>query len=267
MERYFKIGEIAKLYGIGTDSIRHYEQLGLIHPIRDTNGYRLYHIDEIWRMNVIRDLRGLGFSLEDIRQYLDNRSIDTTLALLEKELKEIDRHFASLKRLQSNVHKRISAITTARDKAIGVVEEAFFPTRFCHEIVQPFREDAQMDMLIKKLLNHIHNRLSIIGNTHIGCTMNRDSVLAGDYHQYQSVFIIDDPQEATNGTLPQGKYLTLRYHGSTRNGDQFVPKLFAYASEKNYTLTGDILELILIDIHEASNYGEHITELQALISP
>ena len=78
MKQYFKIGEISKLYQIGVDSLRYYEELGLLTPKRGKNGYRLYRLDDIWRLNVIRDLRGLGFSMERIREYLTNRSIDTT---------------------------------------------------------------------------------------------------------------------------------------------------------------------------------------------
>ena len=42
MKDYYKINEIAKLYGIGVDSLRYYERLGILKPRRDTNGYRLY---------------------------------------------------------------------------------------------------------------------------------------------------------------------------------------------------------------------------------
>ena len=41
MKDYYKINEIARLYGIGQDSLRYYERLGLLSPRRDTNGYRL----------------------------------------------------------------------------------------------------------------------------------------------------------------------------------------------------------------------------------
>ena len=57
MKDYYKISEISKLYGIGVDSLRYYERLGLIHPKRDTNGYRLYHLKDIYKLNLIRDLR------------------------------------------------------------------------------------------------------------------------------------------------------------------------------------------------------------------
>lgn len=42
MKKYFKIGEIAKLYHIGTDSLRYYEKLGILTPKRSENDYRLY---------------------------------------------------------------------------------------------------------------------------------------------------------------------------------------------------------------------------------
>ncbi len=37
MKNYYKISEISKLYNIGPDSLRYYEQLGILKPKRDTN--------------------------------------------------------------------------------------------------------------------------------------------------------------------------------------------------------------------------------------
>ena len=64
MGKYFKIGEISRMYHIGTDSLRYYEKLGILKPKRGENQYRLYRTEDIWRLNVIRELRELGFSLE-----------------------------------------------------------------------------------------------------------------------------------------------------------------------------------------------------------
>ena len=54
MKKYFKIGEISRIYDIGVDSIRYYEEIGIIKPERSESGYRLYSIHDIWRLNVIR---------------------------------------------------------------------------------------------------------------------------------------------------------------------------------------------------------------------
>ena len=39
-EKYYTIGEIAKLYHLGVDTIRYYEEKGILKPNRGENGYR-----------------------------------------------------------------------------------------------------------------------------------------------------------------------------------------------------------------------------------
>ena len=57
MKDYYKIGEISKIYGIGRDSLMYYEEIGILNPFRDSNGYRLYSITDIWKLNLIKELR------------------------------------------------------------------------------------------------------------------------------------------------------------------------------------------------------------------
>ena len=73
MKDYYKINEIARLYGIGVDSLRYYEKLGILKPRRDTNGYRLYNLKDMYKLNVIRDLRRLDFSMQQIKDYWKGR--------------------------------------------------------------------------------------------------------------------------------------------------------------------------------------------------
>ena len=61
----FKIGELSKLFDIGVDSIRYYEKVGILHPVRnDENNYRMYTIDDVRRLALIRELLGLSFSTD-----------------------------------------------------------------------------------------------------------------------------------------------------------------------------------------------------------
>ena len=63
MKQYYRIGEISALYNIGTDSLRYYEELGILKPRRDSNGYRMYSINDIRTLNILRELRAIGFSI------------------------------------------------------------------------------------------------------------------------------------------------------------------------------------------------------------
>ena len=95
---YFKIGELSKLFDIGVDSIRYYEKVGILHPVRnDENNYRMYTIDDVRRLALIRELLRLSFSTDQIREYDEDRNVDSTTSLLRAELDVVDAEIANSK--------------------------------------------------------------------------------------------------------------------------------------------------------------------------
>ena len=95
MKKYYKINEIAKLYNIKTDSLRYYEEVGLICPMRSKSNYRLYTLNDIYILNIIRDCLKLGYDTHQIKEYLDNRSVNNTIVFLKEEerlIQTIDRY-------------------------------------------------------------------------------------------------------------------------------------------------------------------------------
>lgn len=62
---------VAKRAGIGPETLRFYEQKGLLGtPLRNASGYRLYGTADLERLAFIRRAQELGFSLQDIKQLL-----------------------------------------------------------------------------------------------------------------------------------------------------------------------------------------------------
>lgn len=168
MKQFFKINEISKLYNIGPDSLRYYEKLGLLAPKRGKNNYRLYTLDDLWRLNIIRDLRRLGFPMEKIREYMDNRSVENTRKLLTEELDVIHQQIQELNRLQKNVEERLLTLSGAEDQALLKIRLQTFPDRYCHTLHIPYHTDEEMDLLVKQLLNKNTENLYIISNHNIG---------------------------------------------------------------------------------------------------
>jgi DNA-binding transcriptional MerR regulator len=65
------IGEVAKLIGISSKTIRYYHEIGLLaEPKRTEGGYRLYTAQDLLRLQRIRRLRSLGLPLERIKEIL-----------------------------------------------------------------------------------------------------------------------------------------------------------------------------------------------------
>ena len=70
------IGELAEKTGLSLRTIRHYDEVGLLEPAgRTLGGFRLYTQDDLARLMLIRRMKPLGFTLEEMTDLL--RIIDT----------------------------------------------------------------------------------------------------------------------------------------------------------------------------------------------
>ncbi|MDK1476360.1 MerR family transcriptional regulator [Streptomyces sp. 549] len=71
-ERQMQIGEAAERTGLSLRTIRHYEDVGLVIPsARSKGGFRLYTETDVERLMVVRRMKPLDFSLEEMRDLLE----------------------------------------------------------------------------------------------------------------------------------------------------------------------------------------------------
>lgn len=259
MEKYFKIGEISKLYGIGVDSLRYYEEIGLIQPKRSESGYRLYSTHDIWRLNVIRELRELGFSMERIKENLSAHTLKNTKELLGKEKEAIEKKLKELYELQKNVEHRLCNIELSSRLPIDTITTEHREIRKCFSTPEGYKEEHEMDILIKRLLNLNKDKFYVIGNNQIGTIISLREFEKSHSLKYKSAFIID---ESGTQTLKSGKYLSVCYKGVYDKSAVWAEKLLAYCKQNKLTPCGDFLEILWIDIHSSADENEHITQLE-----
>ncbi|MEV4219154.1 MerR family transcriptional regulator [Nonomuraea sp. NPDC049725] len=66
-----QIGEVAERLGLSLRTIRHYEEVGLVVPERTPGGFRLYSETDIGRLALVKRMKPLGFSLDEMRDLLE----------------------------------------------------------------------------------------------------------------------------------------------------------------------------------------------------
>lgn len=96
-----KIGELESRSGASRHTLRYYEQIGLISPLRQTNNYRVYTAQTLQDLDFIQRAQSMGFSLGEIGEILDaqrNKLIDCAdgAKLIEKKMAEIKQKIANL---------------------------------------------------------------------------------------------------------------------------------------------------------------------------
>lgn len=96
-----KIGELEARSDVSRHTLRYYEQIGLISPLRQTNKYRVYTAQTLQDLDFIRRAQSMGFSLGEIGDILDaqrNKLIDCAdgAKLIEKKMADIKQKIANL---------------------------------------------------------------------------------------------------------------------------------------------------------------------------
>ncbi|MCU4653103.1 Cu(I)-responsive transcriptional regulator [Roseibacterium sp. SDUM158016] len=102
------IGDVSERTGLPAKTIRYYEDIGLVTPNRDANGYRRFAPAHVHKLAFLGRARSLGFSIEDCRRLLalwedrDRASADVK-AVAERHLAEIDAKMAELSEMRATL--------------------------------------------------------------------------------------------------------------------------------------------------------------------
>jgi DNA-binding transcriptional MerR regulator len=116
----FAIGELARRAGYAVQTIRYYEQIGLMPaPARSSGGQRRYGPDLVRRLIFIRRARDLGFSVDDVRSLLalssdPDQSCKNVDEIATAHLAAIDAKIATLRSLRRHVNDMIECCAKTR---------------------------------------------------------------------------------------------------------------------------------------------------------
>ncbi|MGI6109900.1 MAG: MerR family transcriptional regulator [Eubacteriaceae bacterium] len=99
----YTINRLAQLSGVSTRTLRYYDQIGLLAPLRkEDNGYRVYGENQVDRLQQILFYRELGLSLAGIADILDSPEFNRVQALSE--------HLQSLKQRKQQLETLIQTV-------------------------------------------------------------------------------------------------------------------------------------------------------------
>jgi DNA-binding transcriptional MerR regulator len=114
MERkLLRSGELARLAGVSTDLLRHYERIGIVpRPERALNGYRQYPATALDRVHAARRSLALGFSLPELARIFAIRDrggapCRKVRDLAEKKLRQVEQNLLELKALRRQLRDTV----------------------------------------------------------------------------------------------------------------------------------------------------------------
>lgn len=112
------INELARETGVSKDTIRHYQELGLLSVDKQQAGSRFYNRfseQNIDRIETIKLGKSMGFSLKEIASLLDayfsgELSTERQIEIFEEKLTVIERRIKDLKKTKNYITKKLAIL-------------------------------------------------------------------------------------------------------------------------------------------------------------
>lgn len=129
-DSFLTIGALAKLCNVTVRTLRYYEEMDLIGPVKRSSGkYRLYNQQSLKRINAVLALQGLNFSLDEILKVLGPYSKSRSYSKQE----QIAHTRESLSQQKQFIHDKITQLNTLNqdiEHRLNLLDKVCSP---CHE--------------------------------------------------------------------------------------------------------------------------------------
>lgn len=281
-EQYFKIGEMAELFGLNIRTLRYYDEIGLVRPalVDPDSGYRYYSTAQFEPLNTIRYLRELGVSLEEIRQFLKGRDVESMRQMMQAQLEEVEarqRDLDLIRRKLQNRLAQIEGIQAGLQEKVGIQR---LGERKAYLLRYAVRPDTDLEFPIRLLAKEVGSKGVFLGM--IGLSIDMQKLQRGQFDHYDYIFLLREtgeeipeaggvPEPAggpegealrTASRFPAGEYAVLQFRGTHTEAAGHYPGMVRYIQEKGYRICGNSLEITLVDYGLTSDPASFVTELQ-----
>lgn len=105
MKKYFSVGEAAKAVHTTSETLRHYDRIGLVKPSKkdEWTNYRYYTEQDIVRLNTVRALQLMDLPLKEIKRVLEYDDLEKIIDFLAKAERKADEKIAALQYSKSKI--------------------------------------------------------------------------------------------------------------------------------------------------------------------
>ncbi|WFD10250.1 MerR family transcriptional regulator [Tepidibacter hydrothermalis] len=269
MKDKLSIGEFAKLRNLTTETLRHYDRIGLLKPIKvdPKTGYRYYSILQYEELGTIKELRELGMSIDEIKKYFDNRNLEQSVNILRDKHEELKNRIKELQQLEESIDEKIKHLEEIskemnfEDIVIKGIKE--------REIItfdKSIKNEIDLSYICLKLENELKEIAPIVASNRYGAIIKQKDIELNNYIESLSMFIFirdrDNIDENHIKKIPKGTYACMYYKGSIWDIGNSLKKMLEYIEEQGYTVCGDALQISQIDISVTDKKEEVLYEIQ-----
>jgi len=257
------IGTFSKLSNVTTNTLRYYDEIGLIKPIHvnQENGYRYYDVDQLETILYIGKLKQYRFTLDEVAEAIHSMDDHILLAILEQKRFDIQRKLE----LDQYIFERLEKDILNMERGIPIMS-------YLNEIQVKLVETEAMNILsirkkmnVKdygKYINELFGKVTRENLTIIGAPMSIFHDEEYDPENYDMEIAIPVKEE-TGGTrvFPGQLCAKAILHGPYSDLPSIYAKMKQWVEEEKLVVEAPIFEQYLTDPRKEIKESEYMTEI------
>ncbi|MCT4620300.1 MAG: MerR family transcriptional regulator [Marinisporobacter sp.] len=269
MKNKLSIGEYSKLRNVTTETLRHYDRIGLFKPIKvdPETGYRYYSILQDEKLGTIKELRQLGMSIDEIKKYFNNRNLKQSIDILKDKQDELRKKIKELQKLEESISgkiKHLEYISQVSDFEKIIVKE--IEEREIITFDKPIKDKIDLNYTFLELENALKEISPLVGSNRIGTMIKQKDIKKNKYTESIILFLFIKDKENIDEShikkIKKGTYACMYHKGSIWDMEVYLRKMIASIEQKGYEVCGDILQIVQIDISVTDKREEGLFEIQ-----
>lgn len=258
------IKQAARLYGVSIDTLRYYEEIGLVVPERDpNNGYRRYSERDFERLNITFSLLEMDFSLAKIKELLDDHCLSKSLELISFELGDLECKIDVLEKKRKKVESCLLGLANAmHDAPLERVFVREYPQRPCLTISPMPANADDIPRIVAEKAREL--QIPIDAFHSVPCfRMDVSTVNDRGHFEAKSVMLFNAAPSLNSTTFfPAGKYASVTFSGPVQATPSVYRKMLDYVGEHGLSPVGDLLEFWHIHEYISQDSSEYIHTIE-----
>lgn len=265
MKDKFLIGELAKLFNVSTDTLRHYDRIGLLKSEHNTGSqYRYYSLKNFFKLSRILFLKNLDISLEEIKKYMNNKNRSNLLSLLRKKEEEIDAKIIRLANLKKKINAKLELLESISSE-LDRVKIKRIPERIGVFLdMNAVENDFEIIEAFKKNESYLKNSSWLIeGQIYTSLSKeNMDNGILNKFRYFIEVITLDSHLYKQVKLIPENDYACIAFRGPYRDMGKHYKLLIRWIEDNGYQIAGDSIEKNIVDYGFEDSEHEYISEIQ-----
>ncbi|EXJ22733.1 Transcriptional regulator, MerR family [Alkalibacterium sp. AK22] len=259
---FVSTGQFAQLTGVSKHTLFFYDDNNLFKPAKvEDNGYRYYSLNQVDTFSVISSLKEIGMPLKQIKQYLDDRSPERFIHLLDTESQKLKEKIARLNQLLDVMEEKKKATATAMSADhSGLTVETLGPRHLYRTAVENVREPRSYYQAFQQHYTHLEQKFrcsSWLESLMVETTNVLDPSPAYPGYIYTEVSRKTD----SNLSIPGGDYLTGYFQGDDDKLIEGYQVLIQHARSNELQLGEYIFEELVLDELSFKAYNQYVYKL------